>query len=72
MTGSIYRVNLDSVQYYNKSLDEILSWAVKNENGKENLRALPEEVKCKVCGLDYKDDDVGTDIEEFAEVYDLS
>jgi hypothetical protein len=70
-TGSIYRVNMDLVHYGDKDLDEVLSWGIEHEGGKHNLRAVPGEIKCKICSNIYNAESVGLDKEGFAEVYEL-
>ena len=49
-TGTLYRVDMYKAHYKNLTLEMMLLPAVNNESGVANLRNIPDQVKCKVCG----------------------
>jgi hypothetical protein len=49
-TGTLYRLDMSSVNYLGKSVEGLLAPAVAAEEGTGNLRSIPEQVECKSCG----------------------
>jgi hypothetical protein len=48
-TESYYRLDLNSVFYEKLDKDQLLSSAIHIEEGQQNLRAIPEQVRCEFC-----------------------
>lgn len=70
-TKRIYRVALWKVYYQNQKLDQLIAPAVEIEGGKTKIRRIPEEVKCKICGLIFEASTIGIDGEELIDAYEL-
>ena len=49
-TGTLYRLDWNSIHYKGKTLDGLLAPAVALEGGIVNLRSIPEQIKCNSCG----------------------
>lgn len=49
-SGNIYRMDMHKVHYLNIESEELLEPAIALEGGNDNLRNIPDAVKCKVCG----------------------
>jgi len=56
-TGTIYRLDMNKVHYLNFELSVLLSATNKLEN---EIRSIPEKVKCKVCHSIFKADVIST------------
>jgi hypothetical protein len=68
VTGSIYRLDLGKVHYQGASVESLLSPAEKKEG---NLRRVPEEIRCKICGTVFSARWIPIDGEEWIEAYEL-
>jgi len=56
-TGTIYRLDMNKIHYLNFELSDLLSATDKLEN---EIRSIPEQVKCKVCNSTFKADVIST------------
>jgi hypothetical protein len=70
-TSNVYRVNLGQIHYLGKSLDQLLLLAIEYEGGAENLAAIPEQIKCKVCGAMFSAERCMVDGEEIIDAFEL-
>ena len=70
-TNNFYRVNLGQIHYLGKSLDQLLLPAVENEGGTMYLTAIPDQIKCKVCGTVFSAEGCMVDGEEIVDAFEL-
>ncbi len=49
-TGTLYRLDMTGVMYLGKTVSGLLAPAIEREGGVDNLRKIPEQVRCKSCG----------------------
>lgn len=70
-TNSIYRVNIGQIRYLNKSLDQLLLPAIEHEGSVANLMAVPDQVKCKICGTFFRAECCMANGEEIVDAFDL-
>lgn len=70
-THDVYRVNLWQLHYLHKPLSELLSPAIEREGGVENLRHIPMQISCKVCGNVFNAEHCMVDGEEVIDAYEL-
>ena len=67
-TGAVYRLDLRKVHYQRIPLAELLSPAMQREG---SLAALPQEIRCKLCGHVFGATSIPIDAEEIVEAYEL-
>ncbi len=70
-TNNIYRVNLGRIQYTGKSLDQLLLPAIEHEGGSNNLTAVPDQIRCKVCGTVFSGERCMIEGEEIIDAVEL-
>ena len=49
-TGTLYRLDMTGVMYLGKTVAGLLEPAIDKEGGADNLRKIPEQIRCKSCG----------------------
>jgi len=67
-TGAIYRLDLGKVHYQKMKLDDLLFPAIERE---DQLRRIPEEIQCKLCGNIFTASSISIESEEQIEAYEL-
>jgi len=67
-TGAVYRLDLGKVHYQHIPLADLLSPAMQQEG---SLVALPQEIRCKLCGHVFSATSIPVDAEEIVEAYEL-
>ena len=70
-TNSVYRLNLGQIHYMGKSLDQLLLPAIEREGDIKNLTAIPDQIKCKVCGTVFSAEHCMVDGEEIIDAVEL-
>jgi hypothetical protein len=67
-SGAIYRLDLGKVWYQGKALADLLAPAMKKEG---NLKSIPDDVACKLCGTVSSGRTIGSSGEQIIEAYEL-
>jgi hypothetical protein len=63
-TGTIYRIDLNQIRYLKRKMADILEIAIQNEGGIENIREIPNSIKCNSCKKIFSTDDIRVESEE--------
>ena len=70
-TQSFYRVDLDQIKYFGKTLDQLLAPAIEQEGGVRNLILIPDQLRCKFCGNIFKADTYASESDELIDAFTL-
>jgi len=70
-THDVYRVDLGQIHYLGKPLSQLLLPAIAREGGVNNLRQIPEQIRCKLCGTEFSAEHCMVDGEEVIDAFEL-
>ena len=70
-TNNYYRLDLGKITYLKQELNDLLAPAIATENGTENLSKIPDQIRCKICGSDFKATSIVVESDGTIEAFEL-
>lgn len=53
-TNNYYRLDIGKINFLKQESNDLLAPAIATEIGIENLSKIPDQIRCKICGSDFK------------------
>ncbi len=70
-TGDLYRINLELNTYLNIPLENLISPIIEREGDKHLIRKIPDNLKCKLCGMEFVGNPAFIDGEEQKSIFEV-